>query len=206
MSSIQTYTNRKFFPLAPKAEDVNLLDIAHALGMKVRYTGHVRYFYSVGQHALLVSWLIYKMTGDPYLAFQGLHHDDTEAWLPDVATPIKDDIPGFRAIENRLHGVVAEAIGLPHQFDPIVKKADIILRTAEQHALMPPRPSSIAKFAACPWAKTVKIKRMGDRKAKRLFLKEHYRLLKKIRALEEAPKRGNVLVCMFKKLIGANYA
>ncbi len=206
MSSIQTYTNRKFFPLDPKVEDVNILDIAHALGMKVRYTGHVRYFYPVGQHSLLVSRLIYKMTGDPYLAFQGLHHDDTETWLPDVASPIKDDIPGFREIEDRLHVVVADAIGLPHHFDPIVKKVDKILLIAEQKALMPQRECVDKKYNECPWARTIKIKPMSPKKAKRLYLREHRRLLKKIRALEGAPEKDSLLVTMFKKLIGARYA
>lgn len=201
MSSIQTFTNRMFYPLSPRGDNVVLEDIAHALSMKCRYTGHTRKFYSVAQHAVLVSRLIYKMRDDPFLAFQGLHHDDTEFALPDVASPIKDDIVGFRDIENRLHDVIADAIGLPHEFHPIVKRADRILLIAEQKALMPPKPSTEDKYRTCPLAQTIKIRPVNDRKAKRLFLKEHYFLMRKMREAAE-PRKESVLSKMLRFCLG----
>jgi len=41
---ISTYTGR-FTPLAPRAIDVDIRDIAHSLAMQCRYAGHVRKFY-----------------------------------------------------------------------------------------------------------------------------------------------------------------
>ena len=43
-----------FWPLDPIPEEVHLEDIAHALSMQCRWGGHVRQFYSVAQHCLLV--------------------------------------------------------------------------------------------------------------------------------------------------------
>lgn len=43
---IQTYTNKQFWPLDPRPEDVCIEDIAHALSLQCRFTGHVREFYS----------------------------------------------------------------------------------------------------------------------------------------------------------------
>lgn len=53
---IETFTGRQFFPLEPDFEQVDIRDIAHALSMKCRYTGHVREFYSVAQHSVLMEW------------------------------------------------------------------------------------------------------------------------------------------------------
>ena len=52
---IMTFTGRKFWVLDPQPEDVNIIDIAHALAMKVRFNGHVSRFYSVAQHSVLVA-------------------------------------------------------------------------------------------------------------------------------------------------------
>jgi hypothetical protein len=52
---IQTYTGKAFEPLNPDASLICIEDIAHALSNICRYTGHVRQFYSVAQHSVLVS-------------------------------------------------------------------------------------------------------------------------------------------------------
>ena len=55
---ILTYSGKKFWPMAPRAEDLDIVDIAHALSNNCRYTGHVRKFYSVAQHSVLASQLV----------------------------------------------------------------------------------------------------------------------------------------------------
>jgi 5'-deoxynucleotidase YfbR-like HD superfamily hydrolase len=103
---IQTFTGRQFWPLDPRPEDIELLDIAHALANKCRYTGHTRSFYSVAQHSVLVSEIVPAAD-----AHWGLLHDASEAYLPDVARPVKRELAGFQEIENRLMGCVAERDG-----------------------------------------------------------------------------------------------
>ena len=99
---ILTYpTLTKFTPLNPKVEDVHIDDIANSLSNKCRFTGLVNKFYSVAEHSLLTSLYV-----DPEYAFEALMHDATEAYLPDVATPVKVCLPGFKEIEARLAAVI----------------------------------------------------------------------------------------------------
>lgn len=144
---VQTFTGRKFTPLDPHPEDVDIVDIAHALAQKVRYTGHTRGLYSVGQHSLGVARLL-----PASFKLAGLLHDATEAYLPDVAAPIKGSVcvrlPGgicsFREAEDRLADVIFEGLGLSSIRSLIdseeVKRADLIMLATEVRDLMGPAP------------------------------------------------------------------
>ena len=52
---IETYTGRKFWPLAPSPDDIDIFDIAQALSMTCRYKGHTNEFYSVAEHSVLLA-------------------------------------------------------------------------------------------------------------------------------------------------------
>lgn len=56
--SFKTYTGRYTWPLDPRAEDINLVDVGHSLGMINRYNGHTCTPYSVADHAVRVSHLV----------------------------------------------------------------------------------------------------------------------------------------------------
>ena len=55
MDWIQTYSGKKFYPLDPRPEDIDIRDIAHALSLNCRFNGHCRCFYSVAEHSVGVS-------------------------------------------------------------------------------------------------------------------------------------------------------
>lgn len=105
-SYIRTYTGGYFWPLEPRAEDVRLEDIAHALGNQCRWTGHVKSFYSVGQHCVLASRYVSHEN-----ALKALLHDASEAYLADLARPIKH-APGlgetYRQVETKLEKAIWE--------------------------------------------------------------------------------------------------
>lgn len=130
---IRTFTGRKFWPLQPRAEDVCLTDIAHALSNICRYTGHVRTFYSVAEHSVRVSW-----TCDPKDALWGLLHDASEAYLCDIARPVKRqaEMSGYRMAEAAVQLVVCEHFGLDPVEPASVKRADTILLGTELRDLM----------------------------------------------------------------------
>ena len=139
---IQTFRGRQFWPLAPRAGEVFLDDIAHHLAHQCRFTGAVRVFYSVAQHSVLVS-LQAPVGADP---LWGLLHDAAEAYLVDVARPVKHS-PAFatyREAEARLMGVICDRFGLPQEEPAWVKLADNALLMTERRDLMapPPRPWS----------------------------------------------------------------
>ncbi len=142
-SWIQTASGKQFFPLCPRPEDVCIEDIAHALSQKVRFTGHCSRLYTVGQHSLLVSQMLpssYKLAG--------LLHDATEAYLPDVAAPIKgsvyvrtpSEMISFAELEAQLADVIFAALGLSSIRSlidsPEVKRADLVALATECRDLM----------------------------------------------------------------------
>lgn len=133
---IQTFTGRQFWPLDPRAEDVTIEDIAHALSHRCRYGGHTNRFYSVAQHSVLVSQQV-----PVEHALEGLLHDAAEAYLPDVARPVKDHLDGFRAVEAAVEASVAKAFDLTHPWPDAVKRVDTAILGDEVAILMAPPPA-----------------------------------------------------------------
>lgn len=129
-----------FFDFAsPRAEDVNLADVAASLSKTCRFSGHIRRFYSVAEHALLVRDLVVRM-GHPELALAALHHDSEEAYLGDVITPLKARLgDAFQAVRAPLDAAVGGAFGIdPALFHhPVIVEADLRALRAEAHELKP---------------------------------------------------------------------
>lgn len=134
---IQTVTGRKFWPLSPRVEDVCIEDIAHALSLKCRFTGHTLEFYSVAQHSILASHMV-----PPPDALWALLHDATEAYLPDVARPVKKELEGFDAIEEQLARCIARRFHLWWPMPESVARADLMLLATEFRDLMAPAPDA----------------------------------------------------------------
>lgn len=118
---------RDVLKLAPG--DVSVEDIAKTLSQINRFLGRTPVPYTVAQHAVLVSYLC-----PPAYAYVALHHDDTEAYVGDLASPIKDLFPGFRQLERRiLETALAPALGLPDHVPSPVHDADKAALRFEQH-------------------------------------------------------------------------
>lgn len=139
MSFIITASGRKFYPLAPTVEQVCLFDIASHLSKMTRWTGATKYedVYSVAQHAVYVSHLC-----DSKDALQGLHHDSSEAYLVDVARPLKYT-PGFKEVymkhEAILTSVIFQLFEIPFDgsLPESVVEADDKMLATEARDIMP---------------------------------------------------------------------
>lgn len=133
---MQTYTGKKFYPTEPSAEDIDVLDIAHSLSMQCRYNGHVKDFYSVAEHCVLVSTALQRDYPDrPELWLEGLLHDSTEAYVGDMVRPLKIQMPAFVEAEDVVMAVIAERFGVPQQMSPEVKDADTRILLDEKAVL-----------------------------------------------------------------------
>lgn len=146
--SICTRSGERFFPFEPRGR-VLLEDIAWATSQKVRFTGHMLGLYTVAQHQVHVSEVVEAAGHRPTIWLQALLHDASEAYLPDVASPLKAHllvgrgpspeevkVETFRNVEARLLAYIFHCLGLG-PCDPAVKEADLAVFLAEKRDLMP---------------------------------------------------------------------
>lgn len=167
MTWIATYTGKRLDLLDPKPDQIDLNDIVVALARMPRFTGHTTQFYSVAQHSVLVAW---QTPMD--LRLQAVLHDATEAYLGDLARPIKALCPGYRAIEDRLWHAIAERFGVPVELRPEVRAADDRLLMTEKRDLLPGSPpweddhfegvEPLGDFLIEPWSERVAHDRFRD--------------------------------------------
>jgi hypothetical protein len=132
-STILTSSGRYFDIMRPTVDMVVEIDIARGLANTCRFAGHTREFYSVAQHCVLVSKLVPRE-----FALAGLLHDAAEAYVGDVVSPLKQYLPNFKTIEQRIERVIARKFGLSFPWPKDVKYADVrALRFERQHLMHP---------------------------------------------------------------------
>lgn len=132
---ILTYTGVKFDLLNPTPDQVVLEDIAVALSRQARFNGHTKRFYSVAEHSLIGANLLAQ--SDDEMALEFLLHDAHEAYIGDMARPLKSLCPDFQAIEQQIDYVIRQRFGLKLSCPPAVKTMDRILLATEWRELMP---------------------------------------------------------------------
>lgn len=104
--------------------DVSLFDVAQGLAMTCRSGGQLKEYFSVAQHAVCVAEYLQVQGYPPEVVFQGLHHDDSEAYLGDVISPLKSLLPGYVKLENKFQKTICNALGVKYPFDKAVHLAD----------------------------------------------------------------------------------
>lgn len=105
---ITTYTKVHFTPLSPRAEDVRIVDIAHALSLMTRANGHFPVFHSIAQHCIECAEEARLRGETPRVQLACLLHDAGEAYMADITRPIKLHLPTYREIEEGLLSVIYE--------------------------------------------------------------------------------------------------
>lgn len=155
MTWIQTWTGQAVDLIAPDPRTIDIIDIAHALSLISRFTGHTDKSYSVAQHSVLVS----RQVGSPW-ELEGLLHDAPEAYLSDLSAPAKMAMrelthnavtaivghhawPGYDQparspydeLEQRMWTAVSMRFGLQREIPPSVKTADMRMLITEKAML-----------------------------------------------------------------------
>lgn len=150
---MQTFTGRQYWPLDPRASEVDIVDIAHHLSMICRYCGACSRFYSVAEHSVGVLYVVgrQRLVGTPDITYNvwrhALLHDAPEAYCHDLIRPIKRCVEGYAEIEGLNHDAICERFnlrGLTPEQALLIKQADNAMLLAEQAALMRPAPAKWA--------------------------------------------------------------
>lgn len=173
---IQTFSGRRFYPADPRAEDMDINDVAHALSMVCRFNGHVRFHYSVAQHSVLSA-----RQAEPEYAYEALHHDDSETWITDLTRPVKHMLPPYVTMESNIDRVKCQWLGLPFPKSPAVKLIDDRMLVTEASQLLGGRGEAWWREPHWPQPFDIKIEPWEPAYAEAQFLIEHERLRQPLR-------------------------
>jgi len=168
---IPTFSGRRFDVMNVDESAISIADIAHALSNICRFTGHTRVSYSVAQHSVNVSFAC----SDPRY---GLLHDASEAYLADIASPVKhsDVMAAYRDVERTVQSAIYKKFGLDMLREPAdLHEADVACCSDEISELVrghqPPTPPSGADLVP-----------MTPREAERAFLQRFDALFPEFRS------------------------
>lgn len=124
---ITTYSGAHFVPTKPEIGKIHIKDIAHALSMICRGNGHVKTFFSVGQHCIHCALEAEARGFSNRIILACLLHDASEAYMSDVPRPFKQYLPQYKQLETQLLSVIYEKYlgsSLCDEEHRIVKKID----------------------------------------------------------------------------------
>jgi hypothetical protein len=128
----------------PLPDDVDLAEVAAALGKLCRFSGHTVTHYSVAEHSLRLCVAVELAGGSEAEQLQALLHDAHEAYTGDITRPMRDAIARMsmgaaniiELIEKRVQHAItlkADATDIPF---PLVQELDDQFSTYERWALV----------------------------------------------------------------------
>jgi hypothetical protein len=128
----QTASGTQMWPLDPRPEDINLLDIARGIANECRYGKQLKrrgQWYSVAEHSVLVSVHVAKLYPDhPEWAQEASMHDAAEAYqFGDVPRPLKHD-PSVEQVVARIEEPWERSIFMRYQIKSTTESRAAIKR------------------------------------------------------------------------------
>ena len=121
---------------------ISIKDVAHALSITCRWNGHTKKFYSVAEHSILAATHAIN-NNESYLdSLFILLHDASEAYVSDVASPIKKFFPTYMDMEEKIQVVIAEKFDLPYPMPKQITEMDYKVLATEKRDLLGEEPAS----------------------------------------------------------------
>lgn len=127
---LQTSSGKKINFDDIRQEDFNLDDIIYSLALLCRYNGHTKHFYSVLAHEINCYYIGMYLGYTKEELLYCIIHDSTEAYIGDIATPIKERFPGIKDFENEIYCYILNALGLKFPSEEILKKVKLVDKVA----------------------------------------------------------------------------
>lgn len=158
----RTYRGR-FHPLSPDPAEVDILDIARSLSMQCRWLGHVKFFFSIAEHSLLVASLV----PEP-LRLPALLHDAAEYIMADIPGPLKSSLPDYAKLYDGVEGAIQTRFNILTPFShPAIVEADAIALATERAQLLEP---DVWEWMPMPQPAPIRLLGLAPNLAERKFL------------------------------------
>lgn len=174
---MMTFTGKHVFPLDVKAADIDIVDIGHSLAMQCRYNGHTANFYSVAEHAYLISLALERDGHDRVTCLTGLLHDAAETYVGDIIRPLKNSLNNAtKPAELKIEAAVSEHFNLPFPWPDEIHEYD--------HRIIADEKDSVLLFGPHkPWVWNmkhlgVKIECLAPHEARSYFMHRYEYLTK----------------------------
>lgn len=145
---IHTAGGGKFYPSNIQPEQFSIKAIAHGLAKECRFAGMIKGFYSVAQHCVLMR--DYAAAHNLFPLEQLIYvllHDAAEAYIGDIATPIKATLPDFNRLEKKIMQNLMSHFGLAFPLPHGVKELDARIVVDEASQLFDDKPEWLQDFA-----------------------------------------------------------
>jgi hypothetical protein len=150
MSTVVTRSGARLDLSDPSPESVFRGDIASGLSGACRFAAQTEVFYSVAQHAVMVTEMVKVFLSEGQWGdaprgaalLAALHHDSHEAFMSDIPAPLKQLLPEYDTIAIRLDSAIHEAIGLSPTLKDgplsgLIHRADMVARCIEAERIIP---------------------------------------------------------------------
>lgn len=158
-----TSSGRAVDLLDPDPGSISIRDIANHLAKISRFSGATIVPYSVAQHSVLVSDIVFASTRDATAALAGLLHDAHEAYIGDVTRPMLAAIgpaaDAWHAARRRLDLAIWRSIDRPpgpsDSHTMLVIRADTRALVTEARELLP-ETRAFDGYGVDPWPRLLK--------------------------------------------------
>lgn len=127
---LQTSSGQKIDFDDLRQEKFNLDDIIYSLSLSCRYNGHTKHFYSVLAHEINCYYIGVYLNYSKEELLYCILHDSTEAYLGDIATPIKERFKEISDFENTIYSYILKNLSLDFPGEEIQKKVDLVDKIA----------------------------------------------------------------------------
>ncbi len=92
---------------------IHAAEICSRLGKLCRWAGAGKGFYSVAEHSIHVAnRILIEYNGLDMDVLDALFHDASEAFLGDLASPVKQVLPSYQILEQHVQSSLQAAIGI----------------------------------------------------------------------------------------------
>lgn len=158
---IKTYTGKHFEPMNPDPECIQIEDIAHALSLLCRGNGHVKSFWSLGQHCICCAKEAQARGLSDRMVLACLLHDASECYMSDIPRPFKKDLPEYQKRETSLLEMIySKFLGSPlskeeqrmlNEIDDTMLWYDLEVLLNEAQTSEPPETKIILDYTVRPF-------------------------------------------------------